>query len=776
MATGACVVPVAAQINGDVRWELLSHVDISDRHPIVPIDREAFDVLFQSARDDLTSARVRIDPDADGVEPFTYVDGSHDAARGPSDIWRARVPVLGMARVGYIIEVTDHPDTDYLTPDGIVGDASEVASQWVIDFDTLEHAPRGSTVTSDGVVFRVWAPNAAAASVRGHFNGWGQTPMMSMGDDFIVHVRDADAGDQYKYFFTGTPMGSVWNTDPYARRLVQSDGMNAEVVDRGSYTWQYPDFTPADRNRWVVYQLHVGTFSGRNDPFGPTPPIARYRDVTARVDHLRELGVNAVMLNPINEFPSTVSGGYNSITMHGWESSYGTPDELKEMVDTLHGAGIAVILDTVWNHMSSGSFTENFDGGQPYYDDPIVGTPWGPQMDMDRADVRRYFLDSVETVLGEFGMDGYRHDAIYELVSATQWAGGQQLVRDSMARIRSRYPDAHVIGEVYNNSAWNVSEGGIHLHGQYHEAFKNAIAEAISAASFGDPDMGRLAASLDGSGPFVDQSNVFNYFELHDEAWPLSGEGRTREVAQIDPVPPADSRWALGRTKLGNGVTLLAQGMPAILMGTEWAEDDGWEVSKIDWSHKITYAGVFAFYRDLIHLRRARPELFANAPISVYHVNDGANVLAFERFYPDGRSYVIVANFSNTDFPEYNVGVPRVDNWGVILNSEDAKYRGTGFGTMPGPVATTPGFHSGHGQYVSLELPAHGFIMLQHDPEYIVAADALDRDFDGDADAGDVLRFLADVEDGLPQGDVNGDLTTDFFDVILWLNRLDEGP
>lgn len=751
-----------AALDGNVQWDRLSHVPTADRRPLVPIDREAFDVVFQTAHFDVTSARVRVDPGADGEPPFSWSEASWESARGPVDVWRASLPASASDRVAYVIEISDGEDTDYLGPAG-AGD--ELPGEgWVVDFATLSHAPRGNTSTSRGSVFRVWAPNATTATVRGSFNNWSGTAMTRYADDFIAHVPSADPGDEYKYFFDG----SVWKPDPYARALDQGSSYNAIVTDALSYQWNNPDFTPAPRPEWVVYQLHVGTFAGLNDPVGPTPPISRFRDVTARVDHLRELGVNAVMMNPINEFPSERSGGYNTLSVHAIESSYGTPAELKEMVDTLHGAGIALILDVVWNHMPSGGFLETWDGGEAYFDDPPVGTPWGPQTDVDRVEVREFYFDSVETILGEFMFDGYRHDAIYELVSASQYAAGQQLMRDAMSRIRSRFPDAHVVGEVYNNSAWNVTQDGIHLHGQYHEAYKNAIKQAVDSAAFGDPDMGRLAASIDGSGPFVEFESVFNYYELHDEAWPLSGEGRTRAVAQIDVTAPHDDRYALGRTKLANAVTILSQGMPAILMGTEWAEDNGWENFKIDWSHKETYREVFDFYRDLIHLRTTRPSLFANSGCSVYHVNDGANVIAFERFGADGRSYVVVANFSNTDFEEYNMGVPRQGAWGVIMNSEDSRYRGTGFGTMPGPVAVEDGWHSGHGQFVRLRLPAHGMLVLQHDPEFIVEPDAVDRTLDGVVNAADVEGFLRDLADGLPQADLNADLGTDAFDLMLW--------
>jgi 1,4-alpha-glucan branching enzyme len=674
-----------------------------------------------------------------------WVDAWRAGTTGEVDVWRAAAPPSTSTRVAYVIEAIDGPDRDYLSASGVTDTLPPVGDWWVLDFETLSHAPLGSTPVDGGVVFRVWSPGATTAHVRGDFNGWSlQHPMRRLGQDFIALVPGASAGQQYKYYFNGRD----WRPDPRARRLNNAQNYNAAVHDALGYAWQHPFFSPAPAEQWVVYQLHVGTFAGRNDPRGSTPPVSRFRDVTARVSHLRELGVNAVMLNPVNEFPRERSGGYNPVSMHAFESSYGTPDELKAMVDALHGAGIAVILDVVWNHFTSeDNFLWQFDGTQVYFDTPPVGTPWGPQADIDRPQVATYFLDSVETVMGEFRMDGYRHDAIYELVSASQAIAGQSLVRRSMQLIRRRFPDAHVIGEVYNNSAWNTSPGGIDLDGQYHEAFKNAIKDAVDSAAFGDPDMPRLAATIDGSGPWVEGDRVFNYFELHDEAWPLSGAGRTRAVKRIDTTFPHDDRYALGRTKLANGVTILAQGLPAILMGTEWAEDADWEFEKLDWSKRQTYAGVFDFYRDLIALRTSKPALFANSPARAFHVNDPANVMAFERWGADGRSYVVVANFSNSDFAEYIVGLPRAGDWGQVLNSESSAYRGRGFGGGPRPLIVDPAPRDGFGQSARLRLPAHGFLLLQHRPEYIGPYNPLDVNRDGAVDIDDLYAVTQNPTD-----------------------------
>lgn len=770
-ATGLCFAlsavllhPARTLADNFVSYASVSHDGDTDRTPICPVGGQSFTIEFLTLHDDLTAARVGVDEDADGVG-IVWIDATIAGTVGPLDRWTATIPATSATTLAYILELTDGFDQDYLGAAGYF-DTLPSTGWWELNFQTLAHAPLGATPVTGGTVFRVWAPGASSASVRGTFNNWSAAanPMTRLGEDFIAFVPNASVGQRYKYWFNG----STYKTDPRARSINNLDNYNATILNPLGYTWLHPQFTPAPPEQWVVYQVHVGTFAGRNDPMGSTPTVSRFSDLAARVGHLTELGVNAVMLNPCNEFPGSQSGGYNPISAFAIETSYGGPEEFKAMVDALHGAGIAVILDVVWNHFASNdNFLWNFDGTQAYFDTPAVDTPWGAQADFDEPAVADYFVDALETLFGEFRLDGLRHDAIFEVVGAAQAAAGQDMIERSMDLAHRRFPDTHVIGEVYNNNPWNTSPAGIDLDGQYHEAFKNAVHDAAFAAAFGSADMTRLAATIDGTGPFVEGEAVLNYFELHDEAWPLSGSNRA--VKEIDTTAPHDDRYALGRTKVANGITLLAQGMPAILMGTEWAEDAGWETEKIDWSHKTTYRKVFDFYRDLIGLRTTIPALFANAPIDVFHVNDGADVLAWERSGPDGRSYVMIASLSNADFAQYSVGLPRSGSWGLILNSEDALYQGRGLGgsSMYLDVSTTP--RDGFAQSTTLTVPAHSLLVLQHDPEFLrppVDPCATDRSGDGAFNVEDIYVVMAlDL-------DVNADGTHDARDASCLIDEL----
>ncbi|MBY0313352.1 MAG: alpha amylase C-terminal domain-containing protein [Phycisphaerales bacterium] len=761
---GALSSALLAQVDNNVQWSGISHAAIADRRPICPLNGQAFDVIFQTARGDATGARVAIDVGADGID-IAWASATYQSTRGRYDLWRATIPATTQSRIAYAIEVTDGTDSDYLSTLGVSDNLPASNAWWTLDFTTLEHAPFGSTPTASGTVFKVWAPGAASAQVRGPFNSWlGQT-MTRQGENFVAIVSNAVAGQKYKYYFNN----SLWKPDPRARQIDNADNFNSVIVDPLAYAWRTPTFAPVSRDKWVVYQLHVGSFSGLNDPRGSFTRQGTYREVAARADHLVDLGINAVMLNPINEFPGSSSGGYNPVSMWSFESAYGSPDDLKFMIDELHARGIAVMLDVVWNHFSpSDNFLWNFDSTQVYFDNPVVDTPWGAQANFDRAPVFSYFFDSIELVLGEFRMDGYRQDAVAEIVSATQFTSGQQLIRGMMDRVDNRFADAHVIGEIYNTSPWNTSPAGMNLDGQYHEPFKNGIRDAIFAAAVGTSDISRVASSIDGSGTWVEGERVLNYFELHDDAWPVNAHQRA--VKTIDTTAPHDDRYAKGRTKLGNGLTLLSRGMPAILQGNEWLESNGWEVQKIDWAKKTTYSGVFQFYKDLIALRTSDAALAANAPCRVFHVNETQDIMAFERAITTGNSYVCVANFSNTDFAEYLVGLPRAGGWRVVMNSESAAYQGRGVGSPVGCVTVQPVARDGLAQRANLSLPAHGFILLKHDPSICRA----DFDCTGGGSSGvgtsDIFAFLNAWFASSPQCDIDGVGGVDTQDVFAFLN------
>lgn len=715
----AAPIAGAAGADNSVEWDGVSHVCWQDRRPLCPLAGETFEVRFQTYGNDITSARVHVN---DGT--VAWIGAAKATARGPFDIWTAQIPSSVSATLSYYIELTDGTDVDFLSVGGVT-DRTPSDGGFALNFTTLEHAPLGSTLTSGGgAVFKVWAPGATTAHVRGQFNGWGTSdPMTKNGDYFTAYVSSASDRQTYKYYFDA----SLWKPDARGKSLNASDNLNTHIEDRFRFNWQIDDFDTPDFEEMVIYQLHVGTFSGRNDPYGSAPFPAGYPEVAARAAHLAELGVNAVMLNPVTEFPGDYSAGYNPISQWAPEWKYGTPDEFREMIDTLHSYGIAVLLDVVHNHFShTDNFLWYYDGTQVYFDDPVVDTPWGSQADFDSGPVRDYFADSILYWLEEFKLDGFRMDATDFMNIYPQEAAGWSLMQRMNDEMDRRFIDKIAIAEQLPDDAWvtrPTNLGGAGYDSQYYDEFTDRLRDETFDAAAGDPEMWKIRNIVNGGGQYLEGRYATNYLELHDEAWPSSGGQRI--VKSIDTVAPHDDQWAKGRTKLAQGVVMTAPGIPAILMGTEWLEDTDFGTdsgNRIDWSKKTTYAPIFSYYQDLVTLRRTSGALRADAGHEVFHLNEGGNVIAWQRWSDGGDVLVVVANFSNTDHGSYRIGLPQAGNWYEALNSQASAYDGNGM-ENPGTVSSEAVAQDGFGQSAVIQLPRMGLIVLSYGTQSDVPED-----------------------------------------------------
>ncbi len=699
----------AAGNDGNIEWNGLSHIERLDRRPLCPVDGESFAVRFQAYRNDLSSARVR----ATVAGAPVVIEAAKVGTRGFYDIWSANVPAtLPTALVTYHVELQDGGDLDYLSFAGVT-DGVPVGSDFVVDFATLSHAPVGATrVSGSGAVFKVWAPTSTTAHVRGAFNAWGLgTPMIKQGEHFVVRAAGVADRSEYKYFFNNL----TWNMDARGRSLNAQSDRNTHIEDPLRYVWTSDSFVTPDAESLIVYQLHLGTFSGLNDPQGGVAHPSGYRAAGDRAPQLAALGINCVQLCPITEFPGDLSAGYNPITQWAAEWKYGTPDDLKYMVDRFHANGIAVTLDIVWNHFTVDSnWLWNYDGSQQYFDTPHIDTPWGAQADFDRAAVRDYFADSALLWLEEYRLDGFRMDATSYMTIGAQSAAGWSLMQRMNDEIDRRRGEAFVVAEqLPNNAATSspTSGGGAGFDAQYHMQFRDAVRGAILAAGLGDPNMNSIRSALLGSGAAISGRKALNYFQLHDEAWPTSGGQRL--VKTIDTTAPHDDQYAKGRMKLATGLLLTAPGVPALLQGDEWLEsaDFGTDPgNRIDWGKKTTYAGIFAYHQQLMQLRRSIAPLRASSSIYVSRVDEGANWIAFRRFDGSGQSVMVIASFANSPLT-VRVGMPIAGGWSELVNSQAPAYMGAG-PVNPGLLSTEPISWDGFNQSIEVALPAMGLLVL----------------------------------------------------------------
>ena len=550
----------------------------------------------------------------------------------------------------------------------------------------------GSIPYAAGATFRVWAPSAASVAVAGSFNSWSKqaNPLAAEGNGYwSTDVASAKPGDRYKYVivYQSTEL-NPWRPDPYGQAMVTSAGdtlIYDQNFDWGSSTFQMPGW-----DEMVIYELHIGTYS---DEQGGGP--GRLSSVIARLDHLVELGVNAIQVLPPAEFPGGFSWGYNPSSIFTVETDYGGPDALKQLIQAAHEHGLAVICDVVYNHFGNGDaalwrfdgWHQGEKGGIYYYSDWRDFTPWGhTRPDYGRPEVRQFLRDNALLWLEQYRFDGLRWDAtnyvrnVYGGAdSGADLTDGWNLMRWVNDDVNRRQPWKLCIAEDMQNNEWitkPTGDRGAGFDTQWDAGFIHPVRSALTQTLDENRNLSAVAGAIQHryNG---DALQRIIYTESHDEV--ATSNGKRRIPEDIDPGHPG-SWYAKARSTLGAVLVFTAPGIPMIFQGQELLEDGSWhDDDPVDWSKQVTYAGIMQLYRDLIALRRNRHYTtggLRGQHVQVYHVNDGDKVLAFHRFANGGpRDSVIVAiNLGNRSYAEYSIGLPRSGRWRVRFNSGWAGY------------------------------------------------------------------------------------------------------
>jgi 1,4-alpha-glucan branching enzyme len=591
----------------------------------------------------------------------------------------------------------------------------------------------GAVAHDDGTTFRVWAPHATAVAVVGSFNDWDPARHPLGRDDagraetWSADVPDARPGDEYR-FVLQTPAGERNRIDPRARRLTNSVG-NGLVYDAAAFDWGDAEFRQPPWNDLVLYELHVGTFSdGLHGRPGTLDGVRR------RLPYLRQLGVGAIQLMPPFEFAGDRSWGYNTAYPFAVESTYGPPDDLKALVRDAHAAGIAVILDVVYNHLGPSDldiwqfdgWSLNGKGGIYFYEDNRSTTPWGEtRPDYGRAEVRGFLRDSAIQWLEEFRIDGLRWDATAYISSiggggrsaADRIDDGWRLMADVNAEIAQRFPGRLTIAEDLRSDLTVVrprDEGGAGFGSQWDGAFVHVVRAALIATDDAARDILSVAGSI-----VANPADAFKrviYTESHDE----DANGSARVPEEIWPGY-ADSWASKKRATLGSAIVLTSPGIPMLFQGQELVEGSWFnDEDGLDWSLRHRHAGLLRLHRDLISLRRNTVDVsrgLRGPHVEVHHVNTGSGVLGWHRWLEGGPrdDVLVLANFSTNAYPDYHVGVPRPGRWRVRFNSDWDGYDPE-FETVDSLDADSePVVHDGFPQRIGIGLGPYSAVILSQD-------------------------------------------------------------
>ncbi len=641
--------------------------------------------------------------------------------------------------------------------------------------------PYNVGLSTKGVTFRTWAPNAQAVSVAGSWNFYSNTShqLANEGNGFWSgDVPNVGTAVQYKFAVKYNNVYTQKN-DPRARDLTNSVGYSV-VYDPNSYAWTNSNFQIENWNKLVVYEMHIGAFWV---PDGSAP--GTFTDAISKLDYLQSLGVNCVDLLPMAEFPGDISWGYNPSYPFAVESAYGTPNDLKHFVDECHMRGIAVVNDVVFNHLGPNDmdmwkfdgYSQNNLGGIFFYNDTTrATTPWGnTRMDYSRAEVRQYIRDNAMMWLDEFRMDGLRWDGTKYIRRTDQFGvdipEGWSLLQWCNDQIDAQFPGKISIAEDFDDNDWitkSTGAGGAGFDSQW-DWVVHSIRGVIEATSDSSRSMATLRDDILQNYNGSHTQRVI-YTESHDEV----ANGKTRAPSAISPSAPGNW-YARKRSTLGAAVIMFSPGIPMLFMGQEFLEDGYFDANDpLDWTKATTYSGIVNLYRDMISLRRnlnGETKGLTGANTNVFHLNDWNKVIGWHRWENGGGGddVVIIANFGAWPLQNYRVGMPRSGTWHCRMNSDWNGYSSDYLNTLCVDVNANGSAYDGLGQSATMNIGAYSFVVFSQDGASI--GNPADLDSNCIVDSADLGMCLGNFgNSGI--GDVNGDSVVDSSDIGSLLGEM----
>jgi 1,4-alpha-glucan branching enzyme len=606
-----------------------------------------------------------------------------------------------------------------------------------------------------GTSFAVWAPSARAVRLVGEVNGWDGRihPMRSLGSSGVweIFLPGVGPGMRYKYEVARQDGGYGLKADPFAFAAEQPPA-NASVVADSEYVWQDAEWiVRRDRAEPLrepisIYECHLGSWRLVEDGEGGWRPMT-YREVAEVLPaYLRDLGFTHVEFLPLAEHPYTPSWGYQVTGYYAPTSRFGTPDDLRYLVDRLHQAGVGVLVDWVCGHFPRDEWAlARFDGTALYeHEDPRLGEhpDWGTLVfNYGRHEVRNFLMANALFWIEEFHLDGLRVDAVASMLyldysrEPGEWVpnihGGREnleaidFIQEVNATVYRRHPSVMLVAE--ESTSWPAVSrptylGGLGFGFKWNMGWMNDTLEYFSK----DPVHRRYHHN--------DLTFALLYAFTENFMLPLSHDEVSHGKGSLLAKMPGD-RWQ----QFANLRALLTlmwahPGRPLLFMGGEIAQNDEWDaLSSVDWhlAQFPPHHGVQSLVRDLNATYQREPALWEQdfdwTGFGWIDPNDAENsVLAFVRQSTGARPVVCIANLTPVVRADYRIGMPAAGRWTEILNSDDVRYGGSG--VHPGTVTAEPVPWHGLDVSAAVTLPPLAVVWLAPTDD---AAD--EADHDGDA-------------------------------------------
>jgi maltooligosyltrehalose trehalohydrolase len=528
-------------------------------------------------------------------------------------------------------------------------------------------------------------------------------------------VAALPAATRYQYRLDG----ERYRPDPASR--FQPEGVHgpSRVVNPASFPWTDQAFTGHALADLVIYELHVGTFTA----------AGTFEAIVPRLPNLVELGVTAVELMPVAEFPGSRNWGYDGVHLFAAQSTYGGPRGLRRLVDACHAHGLSVILDVVYNHLGpEGNYLGEFG---PYFTDRYR-TPWGGAVNFDGPEaegVRRHFVENARAWVRECHVDGLRLDAIHAIFDASPTHILTEITTAVREEARALGRPMHIMAESHDNDRRIIlpaAEGGIGLDAVWSDDFHHAVHVRLTGerggyyADFTEPR--RLATAL--AEGFAFQGEYSEYFG-RDRGTPsadLPGErfvvcvqnhdqvGNRAQGDRLSTIAPFEA------VKLAAALLLVAPAVPLLFMGEEYGETSPFqfftsfldrglaeavkkgrteEFSRFAWQGAVPDPGepatfvrsrlnhplagaprhreLYQYYRRWLALRRTHPALGARGKERAQAAIDAkGTMLTLSRDAESGPGVRLIANLTTEARPAPTVPA----DWRLLLNSDDPRFAG----------------------------------------------------------------------------------------------------
>ncbi len=585
-----------------------------------------------------------------------------------------------------------------------------------------------------GTSFAVWAPNASRVSVVGHFNAWdGRRHVMRRRGAGLweIFVPDIGRGELYKYeIMDGSGHLLPLKADPMGFAAEAPPAQGSLVAGLPTHEWKHERVAAADPRSapMSVYEVHLGSWRR-----GEGDKVLSYAEIGPMLaEYAVSMGFTHVELLPVAEHPYTPSWGYQPIGLFAPTARFGTPAEFAAMIDTLHGAGIGVIVDWVPAHFPSDAHgLARFDGTALYeHEDPRLGfhKDWNTLIyNFGRTEVANFLRASAVFWLREYRIDALRVDAVASMLyldysrEAGEWVpnaeGGRENL-EAIAFLKRTNDEAHrlapgslMIAEestAFPGVTAPVADGGLGFDFKWNMGWMNDTLRYMGE----DPAHRRWHHHLMTFGLHYAFSEAFVLPISHDEV--VHGKG-----SMIGKMP-GDPWQAFANLRAYYGWMWAHPGKQLLFMGQEFGQRREWsEGRSLDW-HEASggpQAGVQALVRDLNALMAAEPALHAldADPAGFEWIDGGAadeNVLSLVRRGPEGtRPIVALVNMAPVLREGYRTGLPLAGTWTEVLNTDAAPYGGSDAGNGGTVLANGEGMH-GQPASAVLTLPPLAVLFL----------------------------------------------------------------